>query len=209
VTISWWEQAQPESKLYLNLENRYGYLSSSLLSRNHCLFISWLIQWELRSCSEDNLSKFLQLTYLPYVWATDLFLMFFSKSFPCRFSTWNVTWFPLIFRNKVDGYFLLFISTHITCYFAMNELWLVLMPTFWNPIPIGKFLLLICMCLVYIAVLMSKSNLKGTRLFPPWKLFRHLTYSLPFQNNLRLARTWTNTSYISNGSSIVSLYLGG
>jgi hypothetical protein len=35
---------------------------------HQCLFFSWLIQWELRSCSEDNnLCKFLQLTYLPYV----------------------------------------------------------------------------------------------------------------------------------------------
>jgi hypothetical protein len=124
------------------------------------------------------------------------------------------------FQHEMALGFLLFLGTRLmviscflfpltSCYFAMNELWLVLMPTFWNPIPIGKFLLLISMCLVYIAVLMSKSNLKGTRLFPPWKLFRHLTYSLPFQNNLRFGRTWTNTSYISIGSSIVSLYLGG
>ncbi|KAK7358645.1 hypothetical protein VNO77_00583 [Canavalia gladiata] len=67
----------------------YGCLSSSPYSTNHCLFISLLIQWELKLCREDDL------------W------------FPSR----NVASVPLLFRNKDEGYFLLFIFIYMLfCY---------------------------------------------------------------------------------------------
>ncbi|KAL5188745.1 Stress-response A/B barrel domain-containing protein UP3 [Glycine soja] len=71
------EYKNQDSKLSLNLKNRHGIISSSLLSTNLFLFTSLLIQWELKLCSEDGL------------W----------------FSRIDAAWFPL-FRNKNEGRFI-------------------------------------------------------------------------------------------------------
>lgn len=77
---------------------------------------------------------------------------------------------------KVISCFLFWLASSL----AMNGFWLVLMPEFWNPIAIGKFVAYLCMCiflklmcldLLNIVMLMAKLNLQGTLII----LFRYLT----------------------------------